>query len=114
MTRSPGPQPPMPLFRDSFAFAEWILGRLQQDPKPLARALCGHAIQLHEILTLALKDRYRDERIDEADELLVRIRLELRLAARVGVLQEAQAQFALGEADRMGRQLGGWQRSLAL
>jgi hypothetical protein len=35
-----------------------------------------------------------------------------RLAASTGCLTEAQAIFALDAADRIGRQLGGWLRSL--
>ncbi len=103
---------PAPLFSDTFALCEWLLGKLDHDQSTLARALCNNALRLLTAITLALKDRLREERIDEADERLIALRLQLRLAASTGLLNEQQALFALESADRIGRQLGGWQRFL--
>ncbi len=101
-----------PLFRDTFALCEWIQARLQNRPQPLARALCGNALRLLEAVTLALKKREREDRIEEADERLIALRLQLRLAARLGLLEDRQGEFALFEADRIGRQIGGWRKTL--
>jgi hypothetical protein len=63
------------------------------------------------VITLALKDRRRDECLEEADERLLALRMQLRLTGAIGLLDEQQVLFALDCADRIGRQLGGWQRA---
>jgi hypothetical protein len=37
--------------------------------------------------------------------------MHLRLAGAIEILDEQQVLFALAYADRIGRQLGGWQRA---
>lgn len=101
-----------PLFRDAYSLCVWILGRLEGNPRPLARAICSNAIRLSESITLALKNRRREERLEELDERLVTLRLQVRLAVDTRALTQQQALFALEQADRIGRQLGGWLRSL--
>jgi hypothetical protein len=101
-----------PLFTDTFALCEWLLGHLDGEPGALAADLCRNALALLEAVTLALKGQMREERLVEADERLMALRVELRLAAALGRLSERQALFALESADRIGRQVGGWRRSL--
>lgn len=101
-----------PLYTDTLALCEWMLGRLSSNAEPLARSLCYRVLTLHEAVLLALKDRRREERIDQADEELVLLRAELRLAAVLGYLEERQAVHALARANDIGRQLGGWRRAL--
>lgn len=100
-----------PIFSDTFTLCQWLLERLDGQPGVLATTLCRNALQLLEAVALALKGRQRDERLEEADERLIMLRLQLRLAATTGLLEEEQSLFALAEADRIGRQLGGWQRA---
>jgi hypothetical protein len=101
-----------PIFTDTFALCQWLLHHFDREPSILARRLCDNALVLLEVVTLALRDRLRDERLEEADERLIALRLHLRLAGETGLLNEQQLLFALDGADRIGRQLGGWQRSL--
>ncbi len=101
-----------PLYVDASRLCAWVLERLGARDDVLARRLCATALDLLEHLTLALKNRGREERIDGADEDLIVLRLELRLAGTVGLLSESQVLFALEQADAIGRQLGGWRRSL--
>ncbi len=101
-----------PLFTDAFALCEWLLGHLDEEPGVLAPALCRNALSLLEAITLALKGQLREERLIEADERLVALRVQLRLAAGTGRLSERQALYALEIADRIGRQVGGWRRAL--
>lgn len=103
---------PAPLFVDTFALCEWLLQRLDQQTGALPQAVCNNALHLLEAVTLALKNRLRAERLDEADERLIVLRVQLRLAGAVGLLADHQMLFALECADRIGRQLGGWQRAL--
>ncbi len=101
-----------PLYVDASRLCAWILQGLGKREEVLARRLCSTALELLEHLTLALKNRGREERIDGADEDLIVLRLQLRLAGTVDLLSESQVLFALEQADAIGRQLGGWRRSL--
>jgi hypothetical protein len=101
-----------PIFTDTFSLCEWLLRHLDRESGVLSRTLCDNALKLLEALTLALKDRLRDERLEEADERLIALRMQLRLAGAIGLFDEHQLLFALECADRIGRQLGGWQRAL--
>lgn len=101
-----------PIFTDTFALCEWLLRHLDREPSVLARTLCDNALTLLELITFALKDRLRDERLAEADDRLTALRLQLRLAGSTGLFEAQQVVFALECADRIGRQLGGWQRAL--
>ena len=101
-----------PLFVDASRLCAWVLERLGKRDEVLARRLCSTALDLLEHLTLALKRRDREDRIEAADEDLIVLRVELRLAAATELLSERQMLFALEQADAIGRQLGGWRRSL--
>ncbi len=101
-----------PLFTDTFSLCEWLLQHFDRDPGVRSRTLCDNSLKLLEAVTLALKNRLREERLEEADERLITLRTQLRLAGSVGLLDERQMLFALESTDRIGRQLGGWQRAL--
>ena len=103
---------PAPLYADTLRLCHWLLERLGDDPGPLPRALCGNALALLEAVALALKGRRRDEQLELADERLIALRTQLRLAAELGHLDDRQEVHALEQADTIGRQLGGWLRSL--
>jgi hypothetical protein len=104
---------PAPLFVHTFDLAAWVLGRFAERSDALSRELCAKALALLDLVTLALQDRERDLRLTDADELLVGLRLRLRLAGQLGRLDERQLMHALGLADSVGRQIGGWQKRLA-
>lgn len=104
---------PAPLFTDTFALNQWLLGHFDAENSHLARRLCNTSLALLETITLALKNYLREERIIEADEQLIALRMQIRLAEACGALDERQLHHALDLTDRIGRQLGSWQRSLA-
>lgn len=101
-----------PIFTAAYRLARWTLEALDERPGTLAPALCRRSLALLEALALALKDRDREVRLDEADEALIQLRLSLRLAADIGLIEERQLLHALALADDVGRQLGGWFRAL--
>lgn len=101
-----------PLYTDTLALTEWLLGHFDQETSTLARRLCTNALSLLEALALALKDRLREERVEEADERLITLRLQLRLMGLTERLNDKQLRHALELADQIGRQLGGWRRSM--
>ncbi len=103
---------PAPLFVDAFSLAEWIFGRFGRDEGALPKSICAVMLDLLDAVTLALKGRNREEQVEIADEQLIRLRIRLRLAAEREYLTEKQLLYALERADAIGRQLGGWLRSL--
>lgn len=104
---------PAPLFVHSFDLAVWVLGHFAERSDTLSKELCAHTLALLDQVTLALQGRERDLHLEEADATLVRVRLRLRLAEALGYLDERQLMYALGLADTIGRQIGGWQKRLA-
>ncbi len=103
---------PAPLYVDAFALNEWLLRHFDDDLRALPRSLCQNSLALLEAVTLALKGRRRDEMVEVADERLITVRTQLRLAGAAGYLEESQLVHALERADSIGRQLGGWMRKL--
>ena len=101
-----------PIFSDCFTLTDWLLDRLDRTSSVLAHTLCRNALTLLDHVLLALKNIDRQHHIDSANQLLIRLRIQLRLAASIDLLSESQSLHALGIANRIGRQLGGWQRSL--
>lgn len=90
-----------------------MLGRFGERTDALSWELCAKTLQLLDLVTFALQNRERELRLADADELLVALRLRLRLAEQLGTLDERQLMHALGLADSLGRQIGGWQKQLA-
>jgi len=97
---------PAPLFTAAFDLAAWLLGRLHEQPSYLARELCAQATTLLDLVAEALRSRDALEPLDEADALLRRLRLRLRLGSEIGLLDERRMLHALGLADNVGRQIG--------
>jgi hypothetical protein len=104
----------MPLFTDAFALCEWLLGLLGADDKVLSRALCKGALSLLQSVTLALKGRSREAQLAAADEQLIALRVQLRMACATGVLTKSQLLHGMEAMDNLGCQLGGWRRHLGL
>jgi hypothetical protein len=101
-----------PIFTAAWDLAAGILQRLGGDASVLARSLCAESLGLLDAVVLALKDIERLQHLDRADTLLIQLRLRLRLTAEVGLLEQRQALFLLAQADDLGRQIGGWLKSL--
>lgn len=105
-------RPPAPVYVDAFALCQWLLGHFGEDSRALSRALCDSGLGLLEAVTLAIKNRRREVQVEIADECLIRLRTQLRLAGATGYLSQTQMLYALERADEIGRQIGGWLRAL--
>jgi len=103
---------PTPLYRDSFALCDWVLQHFGDAGDALGRGLAETALSLLKAIVLALKAPHPDEYIETADEHLIVLRTWLRLAHTRGQIDEDQLLYALEQADRIGRQIGGWLRAL--
>ena len=97
---------PAPLFTDSYDLTVWLLAHFDTNRSHLAVDLCRLALTLLDAVTQALRDRDDIEALDQADDLLTALRLRLRLAGEIELLQERQMLHALERADTIGRQIG--------
>ena len=104
---------PAPLFVHSFDLAHWVVAHFAERNDTLSTELCAHTLALLDQVTLALQGRDRDLQLDAADLSLVAVRLRLRVAEALGWLDARQLTHAVGLADAIGRQIGGWQKRLA-
>lgn len=101
-----------PIFTATWDLCVWLMKKVKEQPQDvLARALAREALLLIDAVTLALKNIDREEALRRADLILIRLRLRLRLAMETGLLDDHQGQYALRQADEIGRQLGGWQKA---
>ena len=102
-----------PIFVDAYRVALALERGLGQEAGPLAAALRSAALTLLQHITLALKGFDTAERLFEADEALIRVRLLLRLRIDVEQAERGLLLEASEHLVRVGKQLGGWRRSLS-
>ena len=104
---------PAPLYADTELLCQLLLEHFGTADHALPQAIAKVCIQLLADVVLALRGVERALRIDRADHALIVLRAELRLAQRLGLLSEWLLLRSLELCDQLGRQLGGWRRSLA-
>jgi four helix bundle protein len=108
----------MPIFTRTFDFLSWLLPATNNFPRAhrhtLTKRLLDAAFDLRERLEEAnQRQTRRFERLAEADEALTRVRVYVRLAARLGWLSSGQYEHVAGMIAEIGRLLGGWQKVTA-
>ncbi len=102
-----------PIFTAAWDLTVWVQRHLGDSPQVVAMAAARASLDLLDALVLALKGIEREEQLAVADRDLIRLRMRLRLAHAIDLLDERQLEFLLRLTDDIGRQLGGWQKSLA-
>lgn len=105
-----------PLYVETHDLAVWTLRHAQswtQDEGRLASRVQEHAVVLVCAVALALTfPATRRKHLRRADETIVRLRMELRLAGALGLLSARQLRFAGGRLRVIGKMLGGWRKRL--
>ena len=110
-------QSELAIFTRTFDFISWLLPIANNFPRAhrhtLTRRLLDAAFDLRERLEEAnlRRDTLRQDRLGLADEALSRVRLYVRLTARLGWLTAGQYQHVAGMIAEIGRLLGGWQKA---
>ena len=102
-----------PLHNDAIRLNVWLAPNLKGDAEIVHRARIA-ALDLLEHVALALQGFDREEEIHQADRALARLRVHLRVLYELDTLPEAQLLHVHGLMDGIGKQLGGWQRRLAV
>jgi len=104
---------PAPLYRDTVALCGVLVSELEtrRGFEALRAALTRRALALLADVSLAVAGHDRDAALAGADESLCVLRATLRIALGVGLLDDEAALAYAEQADRVGRQIGGWRRA---
>jgi hypothetical protein len=103
-----------PLFRDAYSLAGTVAAELEQGSShsALRARLVQDTLRVLDAIVLALAGIERAERLVDADADLRLLRVHMRLACDLDVVDHEFLLAVAEEADRIGRQLGGWRRQL--
>jgi hypothetical protein len=103
-----------PLFSQAYDLHGWLLDRFEKVERHRAvrAAVLDHSRRLLNAVSLALARFDTAERLIEADENATLLRVHLRLAADKDLLNDGQLLHANQELRDVGRQIGGWRKSL--
>lgn len=104
-----------PLFVKTYDFLLWLIPLTTKFPKAqrflLAERLSGMALDFYDLLLEAVQQpKTQALKLDEADKLLAKIRLYVRLSNDLGCMSLGQFEHAARLMDELGRLLGGWKR----
>lgn len=104
-----------PLYILSYDLARWLLERVEQFPRArrivYGDRLRSTSLELLECVSVALAfPGVRQQRLQQADEALLHLRLALRLATDSQTLSAKQSLFVQDQVEVIGRMLGGWRK----
>ena len=106
----------LPILRDAYALTLWITRHCLRMQRGLRHTLGERLQTAAQGLCLALSETRHVKRVDRplarADRHLDELRLLLRMACDLNALSERQLSFAADQVGGIGRQVGGWRRSL--
>ncbi len=93
----------------------WLIPLTLKFPKSqrflLAERLSGMALDFYDlILDAVVHPASQDERLDQADKMLTKIRLYVRLSYDLQCISLGQLEHAVRLMDELGRLIGGWKR----
>lgn len=108
-------RPQSPLFVKTYDFLLWLLPLTLKFPKAqrflLAERLGAMALDFYDLILDAVSDSSRQpELLPQADRLLMKIRLYLRLSFDLQCFGLGQYEHASQRVEELGRLLGGWKR----
>jgi len=108
-------RPQSPLFVKTYDFILWLIPLTLKFPKSqrflLAERLSGMALDFYDLIIAAVQQpQVQMQKLDEADRLLSKIRLYVRLSHDLGCLSLGQFEYAARKIDELGRLMGGWKR----
>jgi len=106
----------MPIFAKTFDLLMWLLPATEKFPRAhrftLTKRMLDAAFDLREQLEEAQyrSGKERLERLTQADASLGKLRLYVRLAARMEWLKAGQYQHVAQMTSEVGKLLGGWKK----
>jgi len=111
-------RPQSPLFVKTYDFLLWLIPLTIKFPKSqrflLAERLSAMTLDFYDLILEAVMEPERQgELLDEADRLLTKIRLYIRLSYDLRCISLGQFEHAARLTDELGRLIGGWKRKRA-
>ncbi len=111
-------RPQSPIFVKTYDFLLWLIPLTLKFPKSqrflLAERLSRMVLDFYDLILDAVMEPERQgERLDEADKLLTKIRLYVRLSYDLKCISLGQLEHAARLMDEIGRLIGGWKRKRA-
>lgn len=108
-------RPQSPLFVKSYDFLLWLIPLTLKFPKAqrflLAERLGKLALDFYDLILEAIMEpEQQAEKLNQADRLLAKIRLYVRLSHDLQCLSLGQYEHAAQRIDEIGRLIGGWKR----
>lgn len=112
------PRQQSPIFVKTYDFLLWLIPLTLKFPRSqrflLAERLSKMALDFYDaILEAVMEPGRQDELLDEADRLLTKIRLYVRLSHDLKCISLGQLEHAARLMDEIGRLIGGWKRKRA-
>jgi hypothetical protein len=109
------PRTQSPIFVKTYDFLLWLIPLTLKFPKSqrflLAERLSRMALDFYDLILDAVMEPERQgERLNEADRLLTKIRLYVRLSYDLHCISLRQLEYAARLMDELGRLIGGWKR----
>jgi hypothetical protein len=105
-----------PIFTRTYDLVRWLIPLTLKFPRQqrfvVAEALQRTALHFQECLIEAVSADRPDGLLKEADTLLTKLRLYLRLSRDLGCISLSQYAHAAELVTEIGRLLGGWQKSI--
>ncbi len=103
-----------PVFIRAYDLHLWLLERLEDagEVSEVRRAVLDHSRLLLEAVALALARFETRHRVAQADERVTLLRVHLRMASERRLLNDRQLMYANEILSDIGRQIGGWRKSL--
>ncbi len=106
-------RPQSPIFVKTYDFLLWLIPLTLKFPKSqrflLAERLSGMALDFYDLILSAIMEPKRQaELLDEADRMLTKIRLYIRLSYDLHCISMGQFEHAARLTDEIGRLMGGW------
>jgi hypothetical protein len=104
-----------PLFVKTYDFLLWLIPLTLKFPKAqrflLAERLGKMALDFYELILEAVMEASETmEKLDQADRLLTKIRLVVRLSYDLQCISLGQYEHAAKQIDEIGRLIGGWKK----
>jgi hypothetical protein len=111
-------RPQSPLFVKTYDFLLWLIPMTLKFPKSqrflLAERLSKMALDFYDlILDGVMEPEHQGRRLDEADRMLTKMRLYVRLSYDLHCISPGQFEHAARRMDEIGRLIGGWKRRRA-
>lgn len=107
-----------PIFSKTYDFILWLLNHTEKFPKSerfrMAKRLEDAAFEFYELLITAARSTARKRQVLlQADLVLDKLRLYMRLSQARRLTTAAQYQYAAAALVEIGRLLGGWLKKTA-